>query len=145
MNVANKSLLKRIGALTLPGVLIVVALALVVISLVVEERGVGPDLMAGKNWVLLIASVFGVYAIVSGLGRAGLRSAPARTAVSLAVFVLLFYVSLQELQNRKYYLLNMSASTVQMLLLAVLVAPMMARVLKVGIPDLVPGEVLTRV
>jgi hypothetical protein len=145
MNVANKSLLRRIGALTVPGILVVVALVLVIISLVVEERGTGPDVRAAKNWVLLAASVVGIYAIVANLGRGGLRSAPARVGISLALFAVLFYASLQELQNRRYSLLNMSAATVQMLILLLLVAPLVARGLKVGVADVTPVNVLSRV
>lgn len=145
MNLGNKSMLGRVGKLTIPGILILASLALVIISVVVEERGKGPDVRAAKNWVLLVASIVGIYAVIAGMGRGGLRGASARVGVSLAIFVVLFYVSLQELQNKAYFLLNLSATTVQLLLLVLLVAPMVARMMKIGVADLTPANLMARV
>jgi hypothetical protein len=140
MKVSNKSLLRRIGSLTPAGLLVVAALVLAVIAVVVEERGVGPDVSVIKNWVLLAAAVLGIYLTVGTL-----RASPSRGGLALAIFVLLFYVSLQDLQYRRYTVLGMSASTVQMLLLVVLVAPMLARAVKIGVADVTPANVLARV
>jgi hypothetical protein len=143
MNLGNKSLAKRIGKLTLPGMLLVAGLVLVVIALVVEERGKGPNVIAAKNWVLIIVAIAGLYAVLAQMGRAGPR-ASMRIGVSIALFVALLYVSIQDLQSRNYTFLGLTAITVQTLLLLVLIAPMFARMAKIGVADVTPGSVLTK-
>jgi hypothetical protein len=144
MNLGNKSLARRIGGLTIPGILFLVSLVLIIIALVAEETGKGPDVRVIKAWVLIAAAIIGAYAMMAGLGRSSLAAAPMRIGVSLVLLVILFYVSLEELRMPRFHFLGLPATTVQLLVVLLIVGPMLVRAAKIGVADITPKDVITR-
>jgi hypothetical protein len=144
MDLRNKSLARRIGRLTVPGILFLASLVLVLIALVVEESGKGPDLRVVKNWVLIAASIVGAFAILSGLNGSRLAAAPGRVGFALALVIVLFYVSLQELRVPRFHFLSLSATVVQMIVLLLIAGPMVVRAFGIALPDFTPKDAITR-
>lgn len=144
MDLRNKSLARRVGRLTVPGLLFLASLVLVIIALVSEESGKGPDVRVVKNWVLIAAAIVGAYAILAGLGRGGLAANPGRVGFSLALMIVLFYVSMQELRVPRFHFLSLSATVVQMVILLLIAGPMVVRAFSIGVPDLTPKDLVTR-
>jgi hypothetical protein len=145
MDLRNKSLARRVGRLTVPGLLFLASLVLVIIALVAEEYAEGPDVRVLKNWVLIAASIVGAYAILAGLGRGGsLAAAPGRVGFSLALMIVLFYVSMQELRVPRFHFLSVSATVAQMVILLLIAGPMIVRAFRIGVLDLTPKDLVTR-
>jgi ABC-type transport system involved in cytochrome c biogenesis permease subunit len=144
MAVRNKSLARRVGRVTIPGLLFLASLVLVILTLVVEEMGKGPDLRVVKNWVLIAAAIVGAYAVLSSLGRGGLTASPGRTGTMLALMIVLFYVSMQELRVPRFHFLSLPASVVQMLVLLLIAGPMVVRAFRINMPDVAPKDIVTR-
>lgn len=118
-------------ALSVVGVAVLGSLALLVLAMVYSKH---VWLVEFKNWTLVAVSVLGIFA---SLRRRSLTAHPYWAVATILLFVLLAYVSLQDIVSPGYVfgLTSVSATTPQLAILLVAVAPLLVRLAGLRLPD----------
>jgi glucose-6-phosphate-specific signal transduction histidine kinase len=137
----NRSLVRTVGRLTALGIAMIAALVLTTMSLIYSRKD-SKMLHDAKNWLLLVVSIIGLFAVVR---TGGLRTQPQRSALALLLLAVLLYVSLQDIMEPGFVLspLTLGTPILQMIIIVVFVAPILVRMLGIKLPDMPASGVVS--
>ena len=134
----NRSLIRNVGRITALGIAMIGALVLSVMAIIIPRKD-AKMLHDAKNWVLLVLSIIGIFAVWRN------KSQPQRTALSVLLLAVLLYISLQDIMDPSFVLSPLTIGTpqLQLIILVVFVAPIIVRLLGIKLPDLPASGVIS--